>query len=132
MIRVVVNGTFDLLHLGHVELLKYAASLGDYLLVCIDSDDCVRRLKGPSRPVNSQHERAEILASLRMVDQVMVFQDQQHLEQILRDYAADIMVKGSDYRDKPITGSQYCKKVVYFDRITEYSTTDKIQSIIGR
>jgi D-beta-D-heptose 7-phosphate kinase / D-beta-D-heptose 1-phosphate adenosyltransferase len=132
VIRVVVNGTFDILHLGHLALLNYAAGCGDHLMVYIDSDHSVKQLKGPNRPINSQQERAELLRQLRMVDQVEIFHDQTHLALLLEHYQPDIMVKGSDYRDKHITGAEFCKKVVYFDRIEPYSTTKKIQDIGNR
>ena len=130
--RIVVNGTFDILHRGHIELLNYAKSLGDWLLVCIDTDERVKQLKGPSRPVNSEADRKFMLQNLKAVDYVLTFDSAEKLEEILEIYHADIMVKGSDYRDKPIVGAQFCKEIVFIDIVNGYSTTNIIQRITDR
>jgi len=132
MTKIVVNGTFDILHVGHIKLLNYAKTLGNNLLVCIDSDDRVRRLKGANRPINNQMERRLLLLNLKAVDAVEIFDTDEDLENILSFYEPDIMVKGSDYKNKPIVGSKYCKDIVFYDRIVQYSTTQKIQDIIDR
>jgi D-beta-D-heptose 7-phosphate kinase/D-beta-D-heptose 1-phosphate adenosyltransferase len=126
----VVNGTFDVLHPGHIHLLNYAKSLGDYLLVLIDSDRRVQELKGPQRPVFNQGQRRLFLENLKAVDEVQIFDSREELVALLQDYGADIMVKGSDYRDRSVVGKANCGQVVYFDRIAEYSTTDTIQRIL--
>jgi rfaE bifunctional protein nucleotidyltransferase chain/domain len=128
--RIVVNGTFDVLHPGHIHLLNYAKSLGDYLLVLIDSDRRVQELKGPQRPVFNQGQRRLFLENLKAVDEVQIFDSREELVALLQDYRADIMVKGSDYRDRSVVGKANCGQVVYFDRIAEYSTTDTIQRIL--
>jgi D-beta-D-heptose 7-phosphate kinase/D-beta-D-heptose 1-phosphate adenosyltransferase len=130
MKQVVVNGTFDILHSGHLALLNHARSLGDRLTVAIDSDQRVKRLKGPSRPINTELERQEMLANLRAVDEVKIFETDQDLIDIVRQ--ADVMVKGSEYRDQSIIGRTYCKELVFFERIDGYSTTKKIQDIVDR
>jgi D-beta-D-heptose 7-phosphate kinase/D-beta-D-heptose 1-phosphate adenosyltransferase len=130
MKKVFVNGTFDILHVGHVALLDYAKSLGDQLVVGIDSDDRVRLLKGSDRPINSQLERGTLLAALKSVDEVFVFDTDDELRSLIQ--SCDVMVKGSDYRDKPIVGQEICKQVVFFERLNGYSTTNKIQDIINR
>lgn len=130
--RIVVNGTFDIVHTGHIQLLNFAKSLGDILLVCIDTDRRVRELKGSTRPINSQEERKLLLENLKAVDCVSFFDTDSELEDIFRQYQPDIMVKGSDYKGKPYVGQQYCKETVYYDRIEPYSTTKKIQDIIAR
>ena len=130
MKRVVVNGTFDILHSGHLALLNHARSLGDRLTVAIDSDQRVKRLKGSSRPINTELERQEMLANLRAVDEVKIFETDQDLIDIV--IQADVMVKGSEYRDQSIIGRTYCKELVFFDRIDGYSTTKKIQDIVDR
>jgi D-beta-D-heptose 7-phosphate kinase/D-beta-D-heptose 1-phosphate adenosyltransferase len=130
--RIVVNGTFDILHRGHIELLNYAKSLGDYLLVLIDSDERVKELKGPERPINTVADRKFMLLNLKAVDYVMSFNSAEHLEEMLEIYHADVMVKGSDYRDKPIVGAQFCKEIVFVDIVNEYSTTNIIQRITNR
>lgn len=129
--KIVVNGTFDLLHRGHIELLKYAKSLGDFLLVLIDSDSRVKQLKGEERPVNNQNDRKFFLENIKYVDQVWIFDDEDELEELLELYKPEIMVKGSDYKNQPIVGSHLCKEILFYDR-TEHSTTKTIQHIIDR
>ena len=131
MKTIFVNGTFDILHPGHVQLLNYARSLGDSLIVAIDSDQRVRELKGASRPINSEDDRKLMLESLRGVDSVWIFNSDQELEDICRLYNP-VMVKGSDYQGKRIVGQQYCKEIVFYDRIEPYSTTQVIQDISSR
>jgi D-beta-D-heptose 7-phosphate kinase/D-beta-D-heptose 1-phosphate adenosyltransferase len=130
MTQVVVNGTFDLLHSGHLALLNHARSLGDHLLVAIDSDRRVKELKGPTRPVNNEYERQEMLRNLRAVDEVKIFDTDQDLIDIIS--SADILVKGSDYQDQSVIGKTHAKQLIFFDRLNGYSTTKKIQDIINR
>lgn len=130
MIRVFVNGTFDIIHTGHIELLNYAKSLGDVLTVGIDSDSRVQELKGAARPINTQQERKLLLENLKAVDSVHIFHNDQELINLIRN--ADIMVKGSDYRGTYIIGQDQINKLVFFERINGYSTTEKIQHIINR
>jgi D-beta-D-heptose 7-phosphate kinase/D-beta-D-heptose 1-phosphate adenosyltransferase len=131
MKTIFVNGTFDILHPGHVQLLNYARSLGDSLIVAIDSDRRVRELKGNDRPINSEDNRKFMLENLRSVDAVQFFDSDQELEDICRLYNP-IMVKGSDYRGRTIIGQQYCKEIVFYDRIEPYSTTRALQDISSR
>ena len=130
MKRIVVNGTFDILHSGHLALLNYAKSQGDFLVVAIDSDRRVQELKGPSRPVNTQSERQELLENLRAVDEVKIFDSDQELVDIVKDCA--IMVKGSDYKGKYIVGEDNIAQIIFFNRIDGFSTTEKIQHIANR
>jgi len=130
--KIVLNGTFDIVHVAHLRMLNYARTLGDHVLVCIDSDERVKKLKGPNRPVNTQQERQELLESLRAVDEVKIFNSDQELSNILKDYQADIMVKGSDWQDRGYIGQEYCKATKWFERIDGYSTTEKIQHIANR
>jgi D-beta-D-heptose 7-phosphate kinase/D-beta-D-heptose 1-phosphate adenosyltransferase len=132
MKRIVVNGTFDILHRGHIELLNYAKGLGDYLLVCIDSDALVSYKKGQDRPINNQWERMLLLKNLKAVDDVWIFNSDTELEDQLCEYKPNIMVKGSDYRNKPIVGAEFCNEINFFERLYEYSTTKTIQDIIDR
>jgi D-beta-D-heptose 7-phosphate kinase/D-beta-D-heptose 1-phosphate adenosyltransferase len=131
MKTIFVNGTFDILHPGHVQLLNYARSLGDSLIVAIDSDQRVRELKGNNRPINSEDDRKLMLESLRSIDSVWIFNNDQELEDICRLYNP-VMVKGSDYQGRHIIGQQYCKEIVFYDRIEPYSTTRAIQDISSR
>lgn len=126
MSKIIVNGTFDILHRGHLEMLNYAKSLGEHLLVCIDTDSRVRELKGPSRPINNQDDRKFMLEQLSAVDAVWFFSSKEQLIKIIEIYKPDIMVKGSDYRGKSVIGETYVPQVVYFDRIDKYSSTDII------
>jgi D-beta-D-heptose 7-phosphate kinase/D-beta-D-heptose 1-phosphate adenosyltransferase len=130
--KIVLNGTFDIVHIGHLRMLNHAKALGGYVLVCIDSDRRVKKIKGDDRPVNTQEERKELLESLKAVDEVKIFDTSQELIDILKEYKADVMVKGSDWQDKGYTGQEYCKQTEWFGRIDGYSTTEKIQYIIGR
>ena len=130
MKRIIVNGTFDILHSGHLALLNHARSLGDYLVVAIDSDRRVKELKGALRPVNTQAERQELLSNLRAVDEVRVFDSDQELVDIAAECA--IMVKGSDYRGRPIVGEHVIPEIIFFERIHGFSTTEKLQYIVNR
>jgi D-beta-D-heptose 7-phosphate kinase/D-beta-D-heptose 1-phosphate adenosyltransferase len=130
--KIVVNGTFDIVHRGHIELLNFAKSLGTHLLVCIDTDLRVRELKGNKRPINNQNDRKFLLSNLKSVDDVLFFNSAEELENILKDYKADIMVKGSDYLGKSIVGSQYCKEIIFIDIVNGYSTTNIIRRITDR
>jgi D-beta-D-heptose 7-phosphate kinase/D-beta-D-heptose 1-phosphate adenosyltransferase len=132
MVRIVVNGTFDILHPGHLALLNYAKSLGGFLLVCIDTDRRVRELKGDTRPVNNENDRKTLLLNIKAVDNVVLFDSKEELIEILKAYQPDIMVKGSDYRDTSVVGKSYCNRIEFFERIHEYSTTNTIQNIINR
>lgn len=132
MIKVVVNGTFDIIHLAHIKLLNTARSMGDHLLVAIDSDRRIQELKGKDRPINNEYERIGLLINLKSVDEVKVFDTDEELENILKKYSPDVMLKGSDWKGKPIVGEQFCKRIEFFKRIDGYSTTEKIQDIINR
>lgn len=134
MKTVFVNGTFDILHMGHLYLLNYAKSLaeGGQLIVAIDSDRRIKELKGKTRPINGVTERSMMLSNLKAVDKVCVFDSDEELRNIIKRHNVDIMVKGSDYRDKSIIGAEYCKEIVFFEVMHGYSTTRKIQSIADR
>ena len=132
MKRIFVNGTFDLLHKAHIEMLNYASSLGDYLLVAIDTDRRVRELKGNDRPIYNQNDRKYILESLKAVDEVVLFDSEQELINIVKEYQPDTMVKGSDHRSSTIEGIEYIKTLTFFERRQEYATSKTIQDIINR
>lgn len=127
MIKVLVNGTFDIIHIGHLELLNYAKSQGDYLIVAIDVDERVKRLKGSTRPINNQFERKTLLENLKAVDEVRLFTTDEDLNVMIKE--CNKLIKGSDYKGKEIVGSEFCKELIFFDRIEQYSSTKKIETI---
>lgn len=130
MTRVLCNGCFDILHSGHLKLLKAAKSLG-VVCVAIDSDPRVRQLKGPQRPINNCFQRITMLEALRYVDYAVVFHSDNELRQIIREWQPDFMVKGSDYIGKPIVGEELVKEIIFID-ITDDSTTKIIERISNR
>ena len=132
MKTVFVNGTFDVLHRGHLELLNYAKSLGEFLYVGIDTDERIKELKGPTRPIINQDDRSFFLRILKPVNQVELFSTDEELENLIKGFNPDIMVVGSDYKNKRVIGSEYAKQLLFFDRIDEYSSTKIIQGIINR
>ena len=132
MKTIFVNGTFDLLHRGHLELLNYAKSLGDYLCVGIDTDDRVKEKKGVKRPIYNQKERKFFLENLKAVDEVRLFSNDSELEDLVKSVKPDIMVVGSDWKEKSVIGSYYAAELKFFERINDYATTRTIESIIDR
>ena len=132
MKRIIVNGTFDIVHRGHIEMLNYARSLGDYLVVCIDTDARVQELKGLDRPINNQYDRKFLLENLKCVDQVWLFDSEDALRDLLKEYKPHVMVKGSDYQGRPIVGQDLCPKIEFFNLLDDYSTTKTIQRITNR
>lgn len=132
MVKVFVNGTFDLLHTGHIDLLNYAKSLGDILVVGIDDDKRVSKKKGPERPINNQVTRKTILSNLKAVDDVEIFHTDDELVQLVQKHSPDIMIVGSDWKGKTIIGSQHAKKLVFFDRVNDESTTNTLNNFLKR
>ena len=128
MKTVFVNGCFDILHRGHIELFKYAKSLGDYLIVGIDQDVRVRKLKGNSRPFNCERDRKFVLESIKYINQVESFDSEEDLIDLIKFELPDIMVVGSDYKGKKVIGAEYCKKLIFFDRLPKYSTSSILES----
>ncbi len=133
MTTVMVNGTFDVLHPGHIALLNTARSYGDWLVVAIDTDRRVKELKGEQRPINNQTDRKIMLSNLKAVDFVVFFDSTEELIKLMELYKPEVYVKGSDWKhDKGSTAEHYCKRVIYYDRVGDYSTTNTIQDIISR
>ncbi|MDA8901370.1 adenylyltransferase/cytidyltransferase family protein [bacterium] len=120
--KVWVNGTFDVLHRGHIELLQFANTKGK-VRVGIDYDERVKELKGEERPVNKWIDRKFLLKSISYVDSVVGFDSDEELENQIKNYNPDIMIVGSDYKNKRVIGSQYVEELLFFDRIEEYSST---------
>lgn len=125
--KIWTNGCFDVLHIGHIEMLKYARSKGESLTVGIDSDERVKRLKGKGRPINNEEDRANFLRSIKYVDEVFIFDDESHMVSILQSQGIELIVVGEEYKGRKVTGSSVCE-VEYFPRIGEYSTTNIISS----
>lgn len=129
---VFTNGCFDLLHPGHIDLLHKSRSLGDRLIIGLNSDNSVKRLKGDSRPILSEQDRAAILSALSCVDLVVLFNEDTPLE-LLKELKPDILVKGADYKIEDVVGrnliESYGGKVCLVPLIEGYSTT-KIEAKI--
>ena len=127
---VFTNGVFDLLHVGHVRYLAHARSLGDALVVAINSDRSVRELKGPERPVFAESERAEILAALRPVDYVVIFDDISP-RSLIKQLLPDVLVKGGDYQLDEIHGREEVEaaggRVVSLPFVPGASTTSLLE-----
>ena len=121
------NGCFDILHKGHIELFKYAKSFGDKLFIGIDSDEKVKKDKGNDRPFNNVKDRKEVLEAIKYIDGVFVFNDTQGLDDLIRVVGPDIMVIGSDWKGKTVVGEQHVNKLVFFDRLKNYSTTNILE-----
>ena len=131
-VKVFVNGTFDLLHPGHIALLNHAKSLGDYVVVGIDTDDRVKEKKGSYRPIYNQEDRGLMLIALSSVDEVTYFSSDESLEALVKDVKPAIMVVGSDWKDKSVIGSYWAAELKFFDRIEKYATSKTVQCIIDR
>ena len=127
--RVWTNGCFDILHRGHIELFKFASLLGDELVVGVDTDEKVKLDKGKDRPINNLQDRMLILQSIKYIDKVIRFESTEDLRKTIRWYNPDIMVIGSDWKGKDVIGQEFTDKLVFFDRIEGYSTTDMIGKI---
>lgn len=131
---VFTNGVFDLLHPGHVDILLAAREQGDALVVGLNSDASVRRLKGPSRPVRTESERAYVLAALGMVNAVVVFEEDTPLE-LIRALEPDVLVKGGDYTEATVVGAPEVRarggKVVIVPLTPGHSTTGLVEKLRG-
>ena len=129
---VFTNGCFDILHLGHVDYLEKARQTGTKMIVGINSDASVRKLKGPERPVNTEYARARLIASLQFVDLVIVFNEETPLE-LINHLLPDILVKGDDYTVDTIVGAKEVMaaggQVKTIPLVPSYSTTGIIQKL---
>lgn len=134
-----VNGCFDILHLGHIDLLRYAKNYTDdteprvihlnRLYVGLDSDERVRQLKGNKRPINDINTRLTIMQNLRMVDDVFIFGSDDELRQLVKWLNIDYMIVGDQYRDKEVIGRENAHWGVVFYPVDDRSTTDIINKI---
>ena len=118
-----INGSFDVLHAGHIELFKYAQSVGDRLVVGTDTDERIRELKGSTRPINKQKHRLSMLRAIRYIDEVVTFGSMEQQLLRMRQSGAKTLVIGSDYKGKPVVGEDFME-VVFFERVDGLSTTN--------
>lgn len=125
---VFTNGCFDILHRGHATYLRAARSLGDKLIIGLNTDASVKRLKGESRPVNHEDDRAYLLESLACVDYVVKFGEDTPYE-LLSEIRPDILVKGGDYKIEDVVGREFAGRVILIDFVDGYSTTRTIQQM---
>jgi len=124
---VVTNGCFDLLHIGHVRLFEYCASFG-VVIVLINDDESVTKLKGPTRPILPIEQRMEMVDAIRYVNVVVPFSEPTP-HRLICDIAPDILVKGADYKDKPVAGSECAGKLMFFEDMVDVSTTAIVRNI---
>lgn len=125
---VFTNGCFDILHRGHAIYLQAAKALGDKLVVGVNADASVKRLKGEGRPINRENDRAYLLASLAAVDYVVIFEEDTPYE-LLSHVRPDILVKGGDYRLENVIGREFAGEVHLIDFVDGYSTTQTIHKM---
>ena len=121
--KVWVNGTFDVLHRGHIELFRYAYGFGD-VRVGIDYDERVKSLKGIDRPINTWEDRKFFLESIKYVNSVVGFGSDEELEEQVKLWEPKYMIVGSDYKNKRVIGSQYVEDLIFFYRVKNFSTTN--------
>ena len=125
---VFTNGCFDILHLGHLKILKEAKSKGDILVVGLNSDASIKKIKGPSRPIVNQRTRAKLLANMIGVDYVIIF-NQATPYNLIKKIKPDILVKGGDWKQEKIVGNELVKKVYRVKLCLGHSTTSIINKI---
>lgn len=121
--KVWVNGTFDVMHVGHIKLLEQASKLGT-VRVGLDTDERIKSKKGPTRPVNTLEDRIEFMKSIRYVDSVVSFGSNKELEDRIKEWDADVMVIGNDYKYHEIIGADLVDRVFFFDKIEGKSTSN--------
>lgn len=129
---VFTNGCFDIIHAGHVDYLEKAKSLGDFLVVGLNSDESVKRLKGKDRPVNPQDQRKKVLSALKPVDLVVIFEEDTP-ERLIKEIKPDVLVKGGDWKIENIVGADFVKsyggQVLTIDFVYDTSTSKIISKI---
>jgi D-beta-D-heptose 7-phosphate kinase/D-beta-D-heptose 1-phosphate adenosyltransferase len=131
---VMTNGVFDVLHKGHIELLKFSKTQGDKLVVAIDSDDRVRKLKGENRPVNSEMDRKRVLEAISYVDEVLVFNTAEELKSMYTNLSPRVLVKGSEWTADEVRQRDEIPdsiEVKVYPLVGEYSTTNTMKKIWG-
>ena len=121
--KVWINGCFDVLHHGHFKLIDYAKSFGGQLKIGIDSDRRVKESKGESRPFHTQNQRIFNLLQIEGVTDIVIFDSDKELSNLIKKYQPDVFVIGEEYRDKGIIGRKHTKKIEYFPKVEGFSTT---------
>jgi rfaE bifunctional protein nucleotidyltransferase chain/domain len=127
---VFTNGCFDLLHLGHIKVFRQAKKYGDVLIVGLNSDSSINKIKGPQRPILDQKSRAQLIAALEVVDYVVIFYEATPYN-VVKTLKPDVLVKGGDWGKNQISGYDLVKKVVRIKLYPGYSTTKIIEKILN-
>ena len=123
------NGTFDILHPGHMQLFKVARSLGDKVIVATDTDEKIKKDKGEHRPVNDLCYRVAMLEAIKYIDVVLTFGDRQELEGLIQLYTPDILLLGDDWQGGDVVGIEHAKGVRFLPRVGGYATSNIIKKI---
>jgi D-beta-D-heptose 7-phosphate kinase/D-beta-D-heptose 1-phosphate adenosyltransferase len=126
-IKVWVNGTFDVLHIGHIKLLEFASQFGE-VRVGIDTDERVKQLKGEFRPINTIKDRIDFMNSIKYVNSSVSFSTDEELCDRIKEWNADVIIIGNDYKEKKVIGSNLVKEIIFFDKIDGHSSTKIIEN----
>jgi D-beta-D-heptose 7-phosphate kinase/D-beta-D-heptose 1-phosphate adenosyltransferase len=130
--KIWINGTFDIIHAGHIKLFKRArilSGLDGWVKVGADTDQRITGLKGQKRPINKLEDRIEVLRSIKWIDEVVTFSNDLELEELIKDFSPDILLIGSDYKDKKIIGDKWVGEILFFERYSDLSSTKIIQEL---
>jgi D-beta-D-heptose 7-phosphate kinase/D-beta-D-heptose 1-phosphate adenosyltransferase len=127
MKKIFTNGCFDILHIGHIKLLEFCKQQGDYVIVGLNSDESIKRLKGEKRPINNEHNRLNVLKSIKYVDQVFIFNEDTPYR-LIKTINPDIIVKGGDYKKEEVVGNDLAE-VIIFNYINGHSTTKTLEKL---
>ncbi len=125
---VFTNGCFDVLHCGHIWLFEHARQLGRHLVIAVNSDDYLRRVKGPGRPIQPSVLRRQIVQVISR-SEIVLSLDGNDPRALLQAFRPEIYLLGSDYRDKPIPGAEFCGQVVFVERLPGISTTESLRRL---
>ena len=123
------NGTFDILHPGHMQLFKVARSLGDKVIVATDNDEKIKKDKGEHRPVNDLCYRVAMLEAIKYIDVVLTFGDRQELEGLIQLFTPDILLLGNDWQGGDVVGIEHAKGVRFLPRVGGYASSNTIKRI---
>ena len=129
MSKVFINGCFDILHVAHLKMFERAFMLGENVMVGIDSDKRITKMKGSDRPINNQEDRKRMLQAIKWISKVEIFSSGEELEEMIKTFNPDFMIVGSDWATKKVIGSEFAKKLIFFERVEGISTTNIIQKI---